>query len=155
MSENEESPPSNPLITFLELLMVVVVFFIGAYMLTVVFNVFPANPLTFAIKLIYLSVFGFFDKSFIFILFFILFLDIYRAYKHPSTSSGIANIIFILVFVYLYLNVRNIIVNALVPLSFNTIFPSTYATINNNYISVLVFFLLIICTALNFNKAFP
>jgi len=140
----------NPLVTFLNIMLVALIFFIGAMVLTAFINLMPANPLTNGVKGIYLSVFAFFDNSFFFLLLFLLIVDIAGAYHNPSIIKGIGNFVFILGFGFMFLNTRNTFVGALGNLSFSVLMPNTYATLNNNYLAVLLFFMLIIATALNF-----
>jgi len=148
----------NPLATFFSLTLMVLIFFIGAIILTYFINTtsaipnFSNNPLGNAPTLLYLSVFGFFDKSFFFILIFLLIIDVAISYVRPNVYRAFENIIILLGFGFMFLNTRNIFVNGLQAISFNAILPNTYATLSNNYLALLIFFLLIIATALNFRR---
>jgi hypothetical protein len=142
----------NPLVTWLNILVVALMFFIGALILTVFFNVLPVNPMTSSIRLIYLSIFGFFDASFFFILIFIVLIDAVLAYFKPSKLKAVENILFVLFFGFIFLNVRGVILGATSVLPFNAIMPITYATLSSNWTAIFIFFALIMCAVFNFRK---
>jgi hypothetical protein len=142
----------NPLGTFISVIFVALMFGIGALVLTIFYNVMPSNALTPSVKLVYDWSFGLFDKSFFFLIVTMVIIDILVSYFKPQLWKGIANIFFVLFYAFIFLNVRTPILTAMSAININSILPNTYATINNDWVALLIFFMLIVATALNFQR---
>ena len=149
MAEND-----NALSTFLGLLLVVFIFFLGAWIFTIFYNALagPNNPMTPILQVIYTSIFGLFDKSFVFLLFLFLILDIFKAYRQPKLEFGIGNLILIFSFVFIFLNVKGAFMQFFTELNMSQYLPVTYAALSNNYLAILIFFMLILATIMHFRK---
>ena len=143
---------SNPFILIIELMFLALIFFVGALVLMYFINLIPFNPLTNTTKLIYLDVFGFFDKSFSFLTIFLLFLVIVNSYFNPSIFKGIINILFILVYGFVFITIKTSFITILNLLQFSTIMPNTYAFLNDNWLAPVIFFILVISAILSFRK---
>ena len=96
------------------LLLVAIVFFIGAFLINSFFQFMPLpsgasasfyNPL----KLIYVSVFGIFDNSFLFIVLFISALMVVGAYLYPSYEKAIGDFVLMFAMAFTWLLLSNIL----------------------------------------------
>lgn len=138
------------------LLLVAIVFFIGAFLINSFFQFMPLpsgasasfyNPL----KLIYVSVFGIFDNSFLFIVLFISALMVVGAYLHPSYEKAIGDFVLMFAMAFTWLLLSNILPVLNLALYAKTTMPNTYAFFTNPYELFLLFFISIISVILNIN----
>ena len=141
----------NVLGTLFSLFLVFLVFAIGALVSVRFLAVLPQNNAGYAVaNTIYNSVFGFFDKSFVFIAFIVLFVDVAVSALNPSKSKGIANLLMMFGVAYIGLVLYTNLATVGAVLSANTILPNSYAFLSSSYLVPLIFVFMAICVILNF-----
>ena len=141
----------NVLGTLFSLFLVFLVFAIGALVSVRFLGVLPHNNAGYTVaNTIYNSVFGFFDKSFVFIAFIALFVDVAVSAINPSVIKGITNLLMIFGVAFIGLVLYTNLATVGSVLSANTILPQSYAFLSSNYLVPLIFIFLAICTVLNF-----
>lgn len=146
----------NPLMTWLDIMIAVFVVFFAAYALTFLIlempqSLMPASMYSGIVGL-YTNVFGLWDKSFLYIVLAYLGFDAFISLKFPKLSRAAFNFLCILIFGYVFLQVRTPLLSVLNQFQFSQVLPNTASVISNNYLAVVVFFDLILCTALNLRK---
>lgn len=141
---------ANALFEYLVLCIAAIVVLVFAISFTLIYDALPNAQAQNAMAIVYNWTFGFFDKSFIIILLVILFGSGLVAYFKPNMLVGIFDLVCLLIFGFVFINLRGGFTQLATPLSMNTLMPNTYAVINSNWVALLVLFTVAVEGMFNF-----
>lgn len=138
------------LLFFIFLVFLVVAFICNKF-LGVMLNIVPSNNIAYTLPaLIFNTIFGVFDKSFLFFAVIVLFGVVIYAYLNPSAANGIIELLllFALVYVFVFFNTFTYTLNNV--FSANTLMPSSYAFFSNHYTLFLFIGIAVLSIIMNF-----
>lgn len=150
MSDNDQSIFESILSFFFLFILIV----IGAYITLHFIKIFPVPSNSLAgttMTSIFKAVFGGFNTAFIIFLIITILMDVLASAFFPSIDRGIENLIMFFVFVYVgfFLKQSTLLLNVL---NANTLMPTPYAFLTQNYFILLILIFIALSTVLNFRS---
>ena len=104
---------------------------------------------------IYVSFFGLFDKSFIFLALAVIGSDVLLSIIDPSMGMAIFNLMTMFLFAFIVLNVRTPFLSVFNSIGLSQALPETGAILANNWFLGVVFFAIVLCVGFNFTRHRP
>ena len=130
-------------------------FLCGAYVMTIMYNVFPPGQGKSLLQEAYNITFGLFDQ--VVFLIFILYIaaGVVVTYANPKPLLGIMDIGALFLFAFFYLQARGMALNIGNIMSANTLMPNTYALVSSNWVALFIFVMLALEAVMNFRAIHP
>ena len=129
--------------TYFYLILVILIFGIAIYITELVINNAPGIIPS---QVIYIETFTkqFFDNTIFFLLMIIIFIELIASWINPNKLLAGLNLIGIFILGYLKLSFNTLLAPVNNSISTNTLLPNSYTLITSSYITVIIFFALVI-----------